>query len=251
METAAKQELVTASSAATPMDLLRIAIDKNADLDKLQKLVELQERWEANEARKAYVAAMNEFRADPPVIYKEKQVNYETSKGTTSYKHALLENAAELIGAALAKHGLSFRWDTEQLDGGQVRVTCVITHAKGHSERTGLQAGLDQSGGKNNIQALGSTVTYLERYTLFAATGIAAKGEDDDGAGAGTVEYIDEKQLADLKALLEETNSNVTKFCEHFKIESLDKLPVKVFKQAVALTEAKRKLAPKNNEEKK
>ena len=228
------------TNAITPMDMLRMAIDKNADLDKLQQLVALQERWEANEARKAYVSSMNDFRANPPVIYKTKKVSYSTGKGTTEYSHALLENAAEIIGAELTKHGLSFRWDCEQSDA-QVKVTCVITHSSGHSERVSLQAGLDQSGGKNNIQALGSTVSYLERYTLFAATGMAPKGMDNDG---GTnAEYISEEQAADLNSLLEETESDKIKFCEFFKIESVDKLPAKAFKQAVALVEAKRKKA--------
>ena len=152
-----KQIVETQSKAITPMDMLNMAVSQGADLDKLEKLMALQERWEANEAKKAYVAAMNAFKADPPTIYKTKNVSF----GNTSYSHALLENAAELIGSAMTKHGLSFRWDCEQLEGGIVRVTCVITHCQGHSERTTLQAGLDQSGAKNNIQTLGSTVSYL------------------------------------------------------------------------------------------
>jgi len=55
----------------TPAQLLAIAVDKDADIDKLTKLMELQERWEANEARKAYVQAMNEFKASPPEIFKD------------------------------------------------------------------------------------------------------------------------------------------------------------------------------------
>ena len=37
-----------------PAELLRIAINNGADLDRLEKLMDMQERWEANEARKAY-----------------------------------------------------------------------------------------------------------------------------------------------------------------------------------------------------
>ena len=119
-------------------------------------------------------------------------------------------------------------------------MTCVITHVQGHSESVSLQAGLDQSGGKNNIQSLGSTVTYLQRYTLFSATGMAAKGIDDDGAKAN-IEYITESQFFDLNALLDEVRADKAKFREHFKISSIEELPAKCFKQAVALTEAKRR----------
>lgn len=185
-------------AAATPMALLQIAVEQGADIDKLEKLMALQERWEANEARKAYVAAMNAFKANPPDVFKSKQVAYKE----VSYKHALLADAVELIGEALSQHGLSFRWDTEQGEGGMVKVTCVITHAQGHSERVTLQAGLDQSGSKNNIQALGSTVSYLQRYTLFSATGLAAKDQDDDGRGSEQT-GMDSSVLADFEAAIE------------------------------------------------
>ena len=224
--------------AVTPMDMLRVAIDKGADIDKLQQLMELQERWEKNEARKAYVAAMNAFKADPPEVFKTKHVEF----GKTKYDHALLEDAVDAISAALSKHGLSFRWDCEQMEGGTVKVTCVITHVQGHSERVALQAGRDDSGGKNNIQALASAVTYLQRYTLFAATGLAAKGMDDDGKKS-EIEFISDTQAADLDALLEEVGANKVAFLDYFKIGSIEELPAKAYQQAVTMAEAKRKKA--------
>jgi hypothetical protein len=54
----------------------------------------------------------------------------------------------------------------------------------GHSERTTLSATADTSGSKNSIQAIGSTVTYLQRYTLLAAVGLAAGGDDDGQAAS-------------------------------------------------------------------
>lgn len=229
-------------AVVTPMDMLRMAVEKGADLDKLQQLMGLQERWEANEAKKAYVTAMNAFKADPPEVFKEKQVAYKEVK----YSHALLEDAVDAIGAALSKHSLSFRWDCNQLEGGIVQVTCIITHSQGHSEKTMLQAGLDSSGSKNNIQSLGSTVTYLQRYTLFAATGLAAKGMDDDGKGSEKV-FITEQQAADLKALAEEVNANVPVFLEYLgkkgkvSIASFAEIPANMHHDAVAALEQKRK----------
>lgn len=228
--------------AVTPMDMLRVAIDKGADIDKLQQLMLLQERWEANEARKAYVSAMNAFKSNPPEVFKSKHVAFSTAKGTTEYDHAKLEDAVDAIGAELSKNGLSFRWDCDQMEGGTVKVTCVITHVLGHSERVSLQAGRDDSGGKNNIQALASTVTYLQRYTLFSATGLAAKGMDDDGRKS-EIEFITDTQAADLDALLDEVGANKVAFLDYFKIGKIEELPEKAYKQAVAMSEAKRKKA--------
>jgi len=147
--------------------------------------MDMQMKWEANEARKAYHLAMAEFKKNPPTIIKDKHVSFDTSKGRTEYDHATLGEVCEKIVAALAAHDFSHRWIPSKADNGCMKVTCVLTHKLGYSEETELEAPHDQSGGKNNIQAMSSTVTYLERYSLLAAVGLATKEvKDDDGRGA-------------------------------------------------------------------
>ncbi len=158
--------------------------DGKIDVDKLEALLKVQMQWEANEAKKAYVVAMAAFKESPPEILKDKTVGYSTTKGTTNYKHASLYNVTTKINTELSKHGLTAAWVTSQ-DNGGVKVTCKITHTQGHNEETCLSAPPDQTGSKNAIQAIGSTVTYLQRYTLLALTGLATCGQDDDGKGAG------------------------------------------------------------------
>lgn len=167
---------------ATPIDLLRIAVTQGADIDKLEKLMVLQERWEKNEARKAYVAAMNKFKENPPTISKNKLVSFDTSKGRTEYRHATLDHVCDEITKALSAVGISHAWKVKQ-DKDIITVICVLTHVQGHSEETELFGGPDNSGTKNSIQAISSTVTYLERYTLLAACGLAPEN-DNDGRGA-------------------------------------------------------------------
>ncbi len=187
-------EIVGAGSRAmvatpTPGDLLRIALESGADLDRLERLMDLQAKWEAGEARKAWVKAMTEFKAEPLEIFKRKQVRFETRDGdVTSYKHAELSDVADVVVPAMARHGLSHRWDVKQ-EAGRIIVTCTVTHAAGHSESVTMDAAPDDSGKKNNIQKVASAVTYLQRYTLLASTGLATKSEhDDDGASTGAVD---------------------------------------------------------------
>lgn len=166
---------------ANPMAMIARAVAQGWEPDRLKQLMDLQERWEANEARKAFVAAMAAFKSDPPAIFKAKKVDIP---GGAKFSHATLAQVCDAACAALAVHGLSHKWETAQ-NGDAITVTCVITHALGHSERTTLTASPDDSGKKNSIQQIASTVTYLERYTLMAACGLAAKDMDDDGRGAG------------------------------------------------------------------
>lgn len=176
-----RPEMELVQDQVTPMGILQLAISQGADIDKLTKLMELQERWEANKARKAFNAAMAKFKANPPQISKNKHVKF----GTTEYDHATLDHVSERITSALSAVGISHKWAVQQKDG-QISVSCVLTHELGHSESTTLMAGADGSGSKNAIQAIGSAVTYLQRYTLLAATGMAA-GIDDDGKASATL----------------------------------------------------------------
>lgn len=192
---------------ATPMQMLQVAVSQGADLDRIQKLMDLQDRWEASQARKAYVSAMAHFKSEPSKIFKTKEVNIP---GGAKFKHATLADVCDGVVSNLSKYGLSHSWETKQLDNGWVEVTCIITHEAGHSERTTLRAPPDDSGKKNTVQQIASTVTYLERYTLMAATGLAAKDMDDDGKGAGTQKQKPsapagyEKWQDDLNAVAEE-----------------------------------------------
>lgn len=168
-----------------PGALVAMAIEKGSGLDTVKELMDLQERHEKSLARKAYHRAMAAFKKNPPTIKKTATVDFTNKKNVrTYYKHADLAVITEIINASLSEHDLHASWQTNQPDG-KIEVTCTITHIDGYSESTSLSAGADGSGGKNAIQGIGSTVSYLERYTLLALTGLAAGSEDDDGRSAG------------------------------------------------------------------
>lgn len=166
----------------TPMDLLRIATSQGADLEKLEKLMELQQRWDKEQARKAYAQAMAEAHRDPPQIFKNKHVN-RGNAGT--YNHATHDEVTAKVGNWLARYGFSHAWHRRQEEG-QIYVKCVVTHSAGHSEGFELHGLPDTTGSKSPLQAIASTTTFLERYTLLGGTGLSTeehKAADDDAAG--------------------------------------------------------------------
>lgn len=170
-------------SPTTPMAMVQYALANGADMSKLEKLIDLAERWDATQARKAFTAAMAEFKQNPPEILKDKHVAFNTSKGITEYDHATLGNVVGQIVKRLADVGISHSWKIDQSS--RIKVTCILTHRDGHSEITEMSASADDSGGKNSIQAIASTKSYLERYTLLAATGLATNDDSDDDGRAG------------------------------------------------------------------
>lgn len=186
-----KMEIVR-PEASTPNDLLRIAVEKGADIAQLRELMALKREWEADEARKAFAAAMVRFKGDLPQILKNKHVKF----GQTEYDHATLDHICDAVIPKLSEYGFSHNWESPSQEAHLIRVTCVLTHEQGHSKTVTLSAGPDKSGSKNDIQALGSAASYLQRYTLLMTLGIATKGADDDGKATGGTQ-MDSRKIDD------------------------------------------------------
>lgn len=167
----------------SPAGMMLAAMRQGASLETVEKMMALQERWEANEARKAYNEAMACFKAEAIEIIKRKEVDFTNRTGNrTHYKHAELSDVVTAVGPALSRHGFSWSWSLKQ-DKAWIEVTCTLKHRLGHSESVSLGAPPDDSGGKNTIQSIVSAKTYLERHTLKAICGVAEKGADNDGGG--------------------------------------------------------------------
>lgn len=181
---APQQDHVPANS---PMGMMMAAMKQGASLEQVEKMMDLQERWEGREAEKAFNDALAGFKAEAVEVIKRREVDFTSAKGRTNYKHAELSDVVEAVGPALSKHGFAWNWKTEQA-GGVIRVTCILKHRLGHSDSVTLEASADQSGNKNSIQAIASTITYLQRHTLKAITGVSEKGDDDDGRGGVKVD---------------------------------------------------------------
>jgi hypothetical protein len=194
----------------TLLDIIDRASREKVDVATLAELWRMNLEWEANEARKAFNEDMARLKANMPTILKTKHV--DQGSGRPNYWHAELDKACPILIKALIQYGFTHRWESPENTKDWVTVSCVITHRMGHSERTTLGGPPDTTGSKNAIMAIGSTKYYLERYTLFAALGIAPKGKDDDGAGGGlTSEWVAEQvgeierceTLAGLKSAFE------------------------------------------------
>jgi hypothetical protein len=225
----------------SPMHMLQTAIAQKMDPQIIKELMDLRDRWEANEARKAFTVAMTGFKSEPIQIFKTKQVRFETQTGTTSYKHAELSDITAAIAEPLSKYALSYRWEVSQGEG--ITVACILTHAAGHSERVTMTAPADDSGKKNRIQQIASTVSYLERYTLLAVTGLSTTGMDDDAKAAGdTLPRVTGEQADNLQALLDECPPGTKdRFLKYMQVETLDDIAAQAYSECVRQLEARRK----------
>lgn len=213
------------SGAMTPMTMLDRAVSSGAGIEMIEKLMGLQERWEASQARKSFDAAIAAAKAEIPVIAKN-------ATGHNAKKYANFAAIAGTIDPIISRHGLSYRFRTTQ--GERISVTCILSHRDGHSEETTLSGPADNSGNKNAIQSIGSTLTYLQRYSLVQMLGLAAS-EDDDGKTSASNEYvppigsINAGQIAQLRDALAEKGASEKAFLQWAKQKRIEDIPAELF----------------------
>lgn len=192
----------------TPADLLRLAVQGGADLDRLERLMALQVQWEAREAEKAYSVAFAAFKAEAVRIIKNRSVNDGPLKGK---KYAELFAVVNAVTPALSAHGLSTSWRLTKDDKDWIEVTCTLKHSLGHFETVAMGGPPDTGGAKNLIMARASTITYLERYTLKAITGLSEQEDDNDGADGRSEDQPEDKPSPELNKLLDIGNAKADK----------------------------------------
>jgi len=231
-------------AAPTAMELVSNAVQNGASMENVDKLIDLVKFNDEREAVRAFNSAFTKAQAEFPAIKKDKNVSF----GNTAYNHASFNGIVKAIRAVLHQNGLSFRHDVKENTNSEgllasLTVTCVLAHQDGHSESAQLTANPDTSGNKNSIQAVGSAVTYLKRYTLEAVTGVTTTDDDDDAHGAtGTVT---EEQAANIQSLIDETKSDKQRLLNWINSAghaagSVDHIPASMYDSVVNQLESKR-----------
>lgn len=158
--------------------LVNMAMNPECDVDKLEKLMALYERGEARKAQVAFNRDFAAMQSDITTVSKGSKVSYSNSKGgRTEYSFATLEDIVDMVRPVLQKHGFAVSFKVNTSNG--VNVQCSLMHKEGHSIETAMSLKEDKSGGKNDVQALGSSISYAKRYTLSSLLNIATRDDDD------------------------------------------------------------------------
>lgn len=204
--------------------IARAATDPNVDIDKMERLLAMQERVLARDAKAAFTAALARMQSDLPEIT-------ERGSGHGNIKYALWEDINDAIRPILKEHGFALAFKTK-VEEKSVIITGILSHEQGHAEETELALPSDTSGSKNAVQAIGSSLSYGKRYTAMALLNITSRGEDDDGQKGGA-RAIDEAQYAMLVTLLEKYGASTRRFLDKFKIRTVNDLPTSKYEEAV------------------
>jgi hypothetical protein len=183
----------------SPANLISQALASGADLDSLERLLTIQERWQKGQALNAFNEAISKAKSEIGPVFKR-----QTATGGAKFQFESLDDIDRQIKPILGKYGLSYRYRTMSTAEG-ITVVCIVAHVDGHSEENELYHAMDKGAGRNDIQSMGSSQTYLQRYSLKAALGLSASKDDDAAKSSKSTE--DEMQEADWLECLRECKS--------------------------------------------
>jgi len=240
-----EQANVPAAAEDSFLTIFQVSTEKGYEPAFIEKMMELQERNDANNARKAFFDDFANCKAEMPPVKKDKYNKFFDSWYTS------LGMLLDTYNPILGRYGLVLQFPSPEQDDKSMTVECRLVHRLGHSESVSMKGPIDtaaigkQSGqrSRNPIQDLKSTFTYLRSVTCESILGVAGtEGTgDDDGNSASSVKYITEAQVDELKKLSNERTINGPKFLKHFKVESLDEISATRFAEALQVMKSKPK----------
>lgn len=158
----------------------RLVTDPNTDLQKLEKMLDLQERIIDKNSQAAFNTAMTEAqskmgRVSADAHNKQTRSNYAT--------YGAIDRAIRPVYTD-AGFALSFDTDTAATEG-CIRVLCHVSHNQGHTRTYRVDMPCDGKGAKGGdvmtkTHAAGAGMQYGMRYLVKLIFNIAI-GDDDDG----------------------------------------------------------------------
>jgi hypothetical protein len=189
------------NAPTTPMELLSMAVAGGADLDKLERLMGLQERWQAAESKKAFGAAMARAQSDM------RRVVADGNNPQTHSKYATYAAIDRALRPIYSREGFALSFDTaDSPQADCIRVICRVSHASGHTEEFRVDMPADGKGAKGGdvmtkTHATGSAMTYGMRYLVKMIFNVAVGEDDNDGNGASSVDMPEDVFQAHIAAI--------------------------------------------------
>lgn len=229
--------IVHASPEATSiLDVIaRAAADPAVNVDKLERLLAIQQTIMADQRRTAFMTALADLQAALPQINKAGRIT--DREGGLRNRYALIEDIDVAIRPLCAEHGFSFSFDSKPSPGGAT-YECAMHHRGGHTELKTLFLPSEKGPGMSNVQGAGSSLSYAKRYLLGMHLHLVTRDEDDDGnGGRGPVTA---EQAAALRAALAEVKGSEARFLNWLAAPSFEEIPAGNYDRAMRFIEQKR-----------
>lgn len=222
----------------------RVALDPTIDIERLKAVIEMENASQDRAANAEFEREFAMMQPDLPAVAKAGQ-------GQNNSEFAKLEAIQSAVRPVLKKHGFSYRFKQQAIDGG-IRIRCILSHKSGGSDFDEMDLPYDVGGQKNAVQARGSTVSYGKRYTLCDVLGIQLGGEDNDGQTDRSGETLNPDQVKQVRAALEKLGQKDDAILawagtRGFGATELENVPAEAFAKMIGQLNHWVKVRSKNN----
>ncbi len=216
--------------------IAKAASDPTVDMEKMERLLLMQERIQARDAELAFNKALNAAQSEM------RPIASNASNPQTRSRYATYDKLDRVLRPIYTQHGFSLSFDEgESPKPDHVRVLCYVSHSDGHTRIYHRDMPADGKGAKGGdvmtkTHAAGAAGSYGARYLLKGIFNVAVGEEDDDGNGAAGYRapaLINDAQWAELVTLIEKTGTDTQKFCNAYQVESVKALPAAAFNRAL------------------
>ena len=237
-----------AGQATSIMEVIaRAARDPNVDIDKMERLLEMQKTILERDAEVEFTRSMAAAQAEMEPVARD------ADNEQTKSRYAKLETIVEAIVPIRTRHGFTAIFGEDACPKDEhIRVICDLSHIGGHSKRYWTDVPIDLTGpkgtqNKTRTHAHASTLTYGRRYLQTLIFDIAIKDDDDDGNASGSPTaaplgadgLVSELQRNMLEKRLQDAGGDLARFCSYLNISDLERLPAWRMNEAMTLIAAK------------
>jgi len=154
------------------------------------------------------------------------------AKGTTG-AYAKFEDIREAVQKPFADNGLSYvQFPYRDID--SVGCFTQLMHTSGQYivHHFGVPAK------QHHAQEYGSILTYVRKYCLAAVAGLASEEDTDANEVSVDSEMINEKQVADIKKLLESKDMSEDRVLKYKKVATLEHIKAEDFDDVISKIES-------------
>lgn len=221
----------------------RAARDPNVDIDKMERLIAMQERVHNRDAELEFNRAMNAAQAEM------RPISANASNPQTRSRYATFDKLDRALRPIYTHHGFSLSFDEgDSPKPEHVRVLCYVSHTAGHTRTYHRDMPADGKGAKGGdvmtkTHAAGAAGSYGARYLLKGIWNVAVGEDDNDGNEVAAAQPVSVAQYNALKQRVTDVQADEPKFCDYFRIADLSEMPARRFDEAMKALDAKAKKA--------
>ena len=227
--------------------IARAAADPVVLPEKMRALLDMQKEIMAEEGRVAFTEDYIKMASELPVIdatglieirSKDKDSGERTGRLLQATPYAKYNSIWKAVQPILQRHGFALIHSTDSSPYGRVIVRSILMHNRGYQRESVMVLPMETSGSKNNVQGVGSSVSYGKRYNAVQLLNLISEAPEDrdtDGVAVITQEQAD--ALVDLAV---EVGADQKKFCAHMQIPTIADLPSSRYEEAKAKLQLRR-----------